>query len=430
VAADTAGNIYIADTGNNRVRRVTPAGVINTIAGTGEAGFSGDGGLALQARLAAPRGVAVDAQGILFIADSGNHRIRRVDGAGAITTVAGTGQLGLGGDGGPAADAQLATPAGLAFDSSGNLLVSMSSQGQVRAISPDGVIRTIAGTRTAGFAGDGGPAAEGQLSGPSGLAIGPDGAIYIADQNNERVRKLELVRLTAGGVLNRASAAAGPVAPYELVLIRGLGLGPAEGATAAPEGGRLPKSLAGVQVLFDDAPAALLSVQDRLIVAAVPGSLGETVRLQVDYSGRRTNAVTLRTAPAAPGILVRADDGRGQAAARNEDGSDNSDSAPAARGALITLTVVGAGATDVALEDGQVVADEIVRPSQAVEVTIGGAVAEIVDAHVPAGQTAGVIEVTARVPAGSATGAAVPVAVKVGSAAAQAGVTVAVAGDS
>jgi sugar lactone lactonase YvrE len=189
IALDEAGNLYIADRDHHRVRRVSPDGVITTVAGTGTGGDSGDGGQATSAQLRFPTDVAVDGAGNLYIADSGNHRVRKVTG-GIITTVAGTGAAGLSGDGGPAGSAQLNTPQALALDRSGDLYIADSGNHRVRRVSPAGVITTVAGTGVKGFSGDGGPAGLAQLANPLGVALDRAGNLYIADTGNRRVRRV------------------------------------------------------------------------------------------------------------------------------------------------------------------------------------------------------------------------------------------------
>jgi sugar lactone lactonase YvrE len=206
VALDTAGNLFIADTGNNRIRKVSSgpfSNFITTVAGNGIEGFGGDGEAAVSAQLAGPSGIAVDAAGNLFITDTGNHRIRKVNSAGIITTVAGLGTPGFGGDGGPAISAQLASPSAIALDMAGNLIVADSGNNRVRKVTPAGMISTIAGVGTAGFSGDGAIATAAQLSlvGSSetlstGLVVDAAGNIYIADTGNHRIR-----RVSPGGVV-------------------------------------------------------------------------------------------------------------------------------------------------------------------------------------------------------------------------------------
>jgi sugar lactone lactonase YvrE len=196
-AVDSSGNVYIADTDNQRIRKVTPAGVISTVAGTGTAGFSGDGGLATSATLDYPIGVAVDGSGNLYVADEYNQRIRKVSTAGIITTVAGNGVATFAGDGGSATSASLDDPFGVAVDSSGNLYIADEYNQRIRKVSPAGVITTIAGNGTSGYNGDGGSATSAELYYPGGVAVDSSGNVYIADTDNQRIRKV-----TAAGLIS------------------------------------------------------------------------------------------------------------------------------------------------------------------------------------------------------------------------------------
>lgn len=180
VAIDRQGNLFIAGTSNQRVRKVRPDGTITTIAGTGRRGFSGDGGPATSARLYNPYGVAVDDRGNVYIADWGNHRVRRVSPGGRITTIAGTGSPGYSGDGGPATAARLHFPRGVAVDEHGNLYIADSQNFRVRMVS-GGTITTVAGTGKSGYSGDGGPPGTAQLEYPTGVAVDGKGNLYIAD---------------------------------------------------------------------------------------------------------------------------------------------------------------------------------------------------------------------------------------------------------
>jgi len=192
VAVDSAGNLYIADTNNHRIRKVTVAGLMTTIAGTGIDGYSGDGSAATQAQLDTPVGIILDGAGNLLIADAGNHRVRKLNlSSGLITTIAGNG-YGSGGDGGQATQAQLNFPTSVALDSAGNLYISDTSNHQVRKVSPAGIITRFAGTGTAGFSGDGGAATSAQFTAPGGLTADAAGIIYITDQGNHRVRKVAI----------------------------------------------------------------------------------------------------------------------------------------------------------------------------------------------------------------------------------------------
>jgi DNA-binding beta-propeller fold protein YncE len=227
VSVDGGGTMYVADTLNNRVRRIDASGVVNTIAGTGAAGFSGDGGPATAAALAWPHGTAVDPGGtVLYVADSANHRVRRVDlASGVISTVAGTGIPGPAGDGGPATGAHLSDPKAVAVGPAGDLWIADTGNDRVRRVDTAGVITTVAGTGTAGFSGDGGPATAAALDGPRGLAFGPAGELFIADDNNDRVRRVDAagVITTVAGVGHTGDAGdGGPATAAALARPRGL----------------------------------------------------------------------------------------------------------------------------------------------------------------------------------------------------------------
>ncbi|MDH4136239.1 MAG: NHL repeat-containing protein [Anaerolineae bacterium] len=194
------GNLYVADAGNHRIRKVVSAtGIITTVAGDGTGAYGGDGEMAITAQLNSPRSVAFDEMDNLYIADTNNHRIRKVVSAtGVITTVAGIGTFGFSGDGGPATAAQLSFPTGVAFDEAGNLYIADLDDNRVRkVIVATGVITTVAGIGTFGFSGDGGPATAAQLSGPAGVVVDEVDNLYIADQQNNRIRKV----IAATGVI-------------------------------------------------------------------------------------------------------------------------------------------------------------------------------------------------------------------------------------
>jgi NHL repeat len=194
VALDVEGNLYIA--GSNRIRKVNVEGVITTIVGTGPRGFSGDGGPAVEARTSGITGVVTDASGNVYFIDYRNDRIRRIGSDGIITTIGGGGNApGNGcffGDGVPATQAVLCGPEHLSVDSSGNVFIADTYNHRIRMIDTQGIITTVAGSGVDGYSGDGGPATEASLSEPSSVAIGPESAIYIADSGNDRVRKVVL----------------------------------------------------------------------------------------------------------------------------------------------------------------------------------------------------------------------------------------------
>ena len=188
VAYDSDGNLYIADANNHVIREVSASGVISTVAGTGVEGYSGDGAAATAAQLDTPTGVAIDSSGNLYIADSHNHRIRKVSG-GIITTIAGTGTSGFSGDAGAASAAQLALPSGIAVDPSGNVYIADTHNQRIREVS-SGTIHTIAGDGEELYAGDGGAATVAALDSPTGVAVDASGNVYIADRLNQRIRRV------------------------------------------------------------------------------------------------------------------------------------------------------------------------------------------------------------------------------------------------
>jgi uncharacterized protein (TIGR03437 family) len=194
IAVDAAGNVYIADSRNNRVRIVTPDGKINTFAGTGRDGFGGDNGAAQQASLSSPIGLAVDAAGNLYIADAGNARVRRVTASdGKINTIAGNGFVGFAGDGGAAKDAMLNAPVGVAVDGAGNVYFTDYGNSRVRRVAvSNNTISTIAGTGTNGYNGDNVNALTAQVNFPFHLAVDAAGDLYVADQANHRIRKITI----------------------------------------------------------------------------------------------------------------------------------------------------------------------------------------------------------------------------------------------
>ena len=204
MAVDRDGTIFFSDNGNWRVRKIAVDGTITTVAGSGEFGYAGDGGPATSAKLAYPGGVAADKSGNVFFADSGNHRVRKVTRDGIISTVAGTGEGGSSGDGGKAEQAQLSSPWGLVIDETRNLFVTEGKPPRVRKISADGMITTVAGTSLMGFSGDGGPAAKARLYSPHFLALDDAGNLFIIDGDSPRAQTAR--RCRAGCKIDRDTA--------------------------------------------------------------------------------------------------------------------------------------------------------------------------------------------------------------------------------
>lgn len=226
VTMDAAGNLYIADTFNYRIRRVTPEGIITTMAGNGSAVFGGDGGLATQTGLGLSTGIAVDASGNLYIALR-IGRILRVDPKGVITTIAGGGASLE--DGVPALQTQLSAPENVAVDMTGNLYIAERGSHRIRRVGPDGIITTVAGSGISGFSGDGGPAIQAKLFNPNDVAVDAAGNLYIADTSNFRIRRVSpdgIITTVAGGGAPRIPSIGddGPATEARLTDPRGIAL--------------------------------------------------------------------------------------------------------------------------------------------------------------------------------------------------------------
>jgi len=315
VNVDSAGNLYIADTGNSRVRKVSN-GVITTVAGDETRGFSGDGGPATAASLYQPVAVAVDATGNLYISDALNSCIRKVSN-GVITTVAGNTYAGFGGDNIPAISTELWQPLGIALDSAGNLFIADSINQRIRKVS-NGVITTVAGSGTDGFSGDNGPAFNAQLSGPQGVALDSSGNVYIADGGNSRIRLLTpdgSPSVNTGGVVNAASSARGqPVVAGSIASVYGTFL---VSSSSTASGLPLPIDLGGVSLLFGSGLSApLFVVSGGQVNFQVPWELAGQSQALIStmadgqISGMQITALT----PFAPGLFSTNGQGTGQGA--------------------------------------------------------------------------------------------------------------------
>jgi uncharacterized protein (TIGR03437 family) len=547
VAVDSSDNLYVSDRGGNHVSRVSAgvsAGVsgaaITTVAGNGTAGFSGDGGPARAAQLAGPEGLAVDSSGNLYIADAANHRVRKIAG-GIITTIAGNGASGSGGDNGPATSAQLMEPRGLAVDSNGNLYIADYPANVVRRVSPNGIITTFAGNGTPGYLGDNGPAASAQLHFPSGVALDNAGNVYIADYWNGFIRKVApngiintfagagksladgpvadamvvgplaiafdaagslyiasansgegLVRKVASGsiatlagglgyttsydapalsaalpapfgiavdskgvvyvadnngktvrevtldgptsvfltgVLNAASNLQFSISPSEIVVITGSGLGPTVLQEAQLNSdGVYPTDLDGTIVQVAGVPAPIVYTWDRQVAAVVPyrpggGALGG--QITVTYQGQVSAPLMIGGYSTEPALFTMDATGRGQAAATNQDGSLNGPSSPAPRGSIVSLYATGYGITRPDGADGKPASAPYPTPVESVTVTIGGQTVTPVYAGGAPGQIAGLMQINVQIPGTVTPGNGVPVLITVGQNS-QPGVTLAV----
>ncbi|WP_169787093.1 RHS repeat-associated core domain-containing protein [Hyalangium minutum] len=227
IAVDAENNLFIVDTGNFSIRKVNSQGIITTVVGTGNRGYSGNGGPATQARLYGPQGIALGSDGSLFIAD--DHRIRKVGPDGVITTAVGKCASGFSGDGGSATQARLNLPQKIALDSAGNLWIADTGNHRVRKVSPHGIITTVAGTSSPGYSGDGGPATQARLLEPRGIAVDLSGTLFIADAGNHRIRKVSpdgIITTVTGTGFPASGGSGGPVAQAQVHTPRGLALSP------------------------------------------------------------------------------------------------------------------------------------------------------------------------------------------------------------
>jgi uncharacterized protein (TIGR03437 family) len=542
VRSDANGNLYIADTGNDRIRRVNVSGTITTVAG-GNGTAYGDGGIATAASLAGPSCVAIDSVGNLFIADTYDSTIRVVNTSGIIGTLAGDGKIGFSGDGGAATSATLFFPYDVQLDSSGNVYIADTLNSRIRKVTAAGTISTIAGTGSFGVGGDNGPATSAQIGAPSGLVIDSSGNVIFADIYNSRVRRLvaaagpppdfaftqdasaksvtagstvpfsltfasqngfagsvsvAITGLTGGtvayapsnpinvgagqtvtvtatinipasvaagtqnigftatsgtlthklsetltvtapgppppvisasGVANGASFAGGAVAPGEIVTIYGSGFGPASITTLQLDStGKVTSTLAGTVATFNGVPATAIYVVAGQMSVVVPYEVAgsATATLQVTYNGVASNTVSVSVTDASPALFTYNASGSGPLAAANQDGSVNTAANPAAAGSVMVFYGTGEGQTSPGGVDGQVANSVYPKPVLPVSATIGGAPATVLYYGAAPGDVAGAFQLNVMVPAGTASGPAVPVTFTVGTKTSQAGVTIAV----
>jgi uncharacterized protein (TIGR03437 family) len=426
VALDANGTLYIADTGNHRVVRITQLGTLVTVAGNGSAGWAGDNGRAAgAAQLNAPSAITFDTRGNLYIADTFNHLIRKITPAGIITTVAGTGAAGFDGDGGPAIGAMLNYPGGIAVDSSGALYIADTWNHRIRQVDGAGIIHTIAGSASPGYKGDGGAALAAQLNYPSGAVIDAAGAIYFSDTFNNRVRKLlpQAVALPPAavidvGVVNSASQQPGPVAQGELVSIFAPGIGPEIGIAGHLDAAGMQETSVGeTQVLFDGVAAPLFYIQSGQINLQIPYGVSGSTQMEVLYKGDSRVRRVVPVADSAVGIFP--------GTITNEDGSANSAENAAPRGSRITFFATGEGPVAPAGVTGRTGQAPYAQPVLPVSLSIGGNSAGIISAAAAPGLV-GQLKVEARVPDGFVPTGILPVVLTVGQSSSQFGITIAV----
>ena len=300
---DSANNLYLADTHNQRIRRIdATTGLVTTIAGTGSPGFSGDDALATAAQLNLPTALALDATGNLYLADTGNHRIRRISATtGIITTIAGTGTQGFSGDAGPATSASIDSPTGLAFDSTNNLYLADTHNHRIRRIdATTGLITTIAGTGTPGFSGDTAAATTATLALPHGITIDSTGNLYFADTENHRIRRIDattgIITTVAGDGTQAFSGDGGPAITASLDSPRNTAIAPSTLLTLADTGNQRIRQLTA-------APAPSTTIQTIAgLGLTTPGALTLTAPSVIAYGTGQLTATIASATPATGAI--------------------------------------------------------------------------------------------------------------------------------
>jgi uncharacterized protein (TIGR03437 family) len=518
IAVDSAGDLYMS--GGNLIQEVSN-GVIATVAG---AGWSlADNVPAASAQLSGPGGVAVDSAGNLYIADTGNGRIRKISN-GVIATVAGNGVCcGFSGDNGPATSAQLWYPGAIALDSAGNLYISDVGHNRVRKVA-NGVITTVAGNGTQGYSGDNGPATSAQLYSITAMALDSTGDVYVADYDRILIltpagssctysvspatlqapasggnlnvtiqaaaacpwtvsglpgwitvatassgsgvatvtllaspnsgTPLSATILVAGvsvtvtqpaaalapltpikSVVNAASYITGAVSPGELVTLFGASIGPATAAyaTTDPKTGKLATNIGGVQVLFNGTPAPMIYAGSTQVSAVVPYETApiSNPSVWIDFAGHTSNAYQLSLGTAAPGLFAQDASGSGPGAILNQDNSLNGPAHPAAKGSIVQMFMTGEGQTSPQGVTGAITAVNLPPPQvtpaplQSIQVWVGGQPALYTYAGEAPGMVAGLMQLNVQIPASAPSGP-LSVQVSIGGNVSQTGITVSV----
>jgi uncharacterized protein (TIGR03437 family) len=404
----SAGNLYISDSSNQRIRRVSSDGTITTVAGNGVTGFSGDGGPATGASLAFPLGMAMDSGGNLYVADGNNNRVRRISPAGVITTVAGDGVGHFAGDLGPATSASLNVPEDVAFDGAGNLFIADAGNNRVRKVDSSGLISTLAGTGENGFSGDGGPATAAMLNFPWGLTTDATGSVYVADRVNNRVRVVSgsltgLPTLADNSTVNSASLAK-TIAPGAIVSISGTNFAASSlSASSVP----LPTVLGDTGVSFNGAAVPLFFVSNGEILAQAPFNLpaGVAVSIQVRQGSNLSAVRTANVAAVSPGIFTVDPASSAGAILHAADFSLVTSSSPARPGESLLIYCTGLGALQIAVAAGSSApsAPPLAQTTVLPTVTIAGLPATVTYSGLAPGLV-GLYQVTVQAPAALPTG--------------------------
>ena len=411
-AYDTQGNLYFAELHSNRVARVGADGRVVTVAGIGLPGNAGENVQAAVSPLNNPVSIAFDGAGNLYITEQVNHRIRRVTPQGIMTTYAGTGTPGYSGDGGRATAAQLNLPMGIAFDSKGNLYIADMANQRIRRVAPDGVITTAAGNGNIGSAAENAIANQSSLTFPSSVAVDGKDDLYITDWLNYQIRKVTFTArpaISAGGIVNAASFAPTPVpvAVGSFVSIFGSNMAPSlVQASETP----LPKVLGGVSVAINGRNVPLVFVSPSQVNAQVPYDLPDgPANLTITNANGTSREEQFFVGRASPGIYQIPGTDRGVVV--NQDGALNAPDAPEARGNFIVTYLTGIGAVTPSIVEGAE-AGFITLNKAAGEVTatIGNVSAPVFFLGLTPGFV-GLAQANIQIPAGAPIGAAVPLVI-------------------
>jgi uncharacterized protein (TIGR03437 family) len=412
VVVDANGAIYFAEVHSNRIARVGSDGAIRTIAGD-LPGTNADNIPATRAQLRKPTGIALDAAGNLYIADQGNHRIRKVGTDGIITTVAGTGQPGDSPDGMPATQSRLNTPMDVKVDTAGQIYIADTLNHRVKRVGTDGTLTTIAGDGVPGRGADNVPATSSSLRNPAGLAIAPNGDVYIADWQNYLIRKVSFSSrptIARGGIVNGASFVSGGLAPGTIIAIAGTLLSSfTRAASAVPLANRMDD----VTVEVNGTAIPLFYVSPGQINAQLPHDLTPgSATLRVRNASGVSAEETFQVATASPGIFLF--NSTSGAAALNQDNTINQPENGERAGNVVTVFLTGLGTVAPPVASGVVTpGDSLSGAIAPVSATVGGANAEVLFAGLTPGSV-GLAQVNIRIPADTAPGGFVPLVVKAG----------------